>query len=151
MNLSNLHRLIRRVNSYWKKLSCYVYICIYYYISNLLCISYKIFFTYSSKFLSNNHPVNIIEISDHPDHSTRLATDYTDYKCWDFHIIPYWKGLPQNEMTLLFSYFDRWHNAPLRCDKHRPRNWVFPTLKVKKPRTEWGTPFRQCTPFRQYL
>ena len=30
------------------------------------------------------------------------------------------------------SYFGSWPNARLRGDKHNPRNWVFPTLKVKK-------------------
>ena len=50
-------------------------------------------------------------------------------------------------MLPFFSYFDGWHDAPLRGNELRPRNWVFPTLKVKKnlmgcgihvPHLAWG-------------
>ena len=37
------------------------------------------------------------------------------------------------------SYFDSSLNARLRGDKHNPRNWVFPTVKVKKPCAERST------------
>ena len=37
------------------------------------------------------------------------------------------------------SYFDSSLNARLRGNKHNPRNWVFPTVKVKKPCAERST------------
>ena len=59
------------------------------------------------------------------------------FPCPNFYCL---KGLPQNEMNPLFiSYFDSWPNARLRGNKHNPRNWVFPTFKVKKPCAEWST------------
>ena len=44
------------------------------------------------------------------------------------------------KLPLFFiSYFDSWPNAWLRDNKHNPRNWVFPTLEVKKPCGQgWG-------------
>ena len=42
------------------------------------------------------------------------------------------KGIALKWNGPLFCYFESWHNTTLMGDKLRPRNWVFPTLKVEK-------------------